>query len=646
MKYLEGLNEKQKEAVLHTKGPLLILAGAGAGKTKTMTHRILHLVTEGVLPKEILAVTFTNKAAKEMNERLALLFQEYKIAERLEGRGGAPFIGTFHSLGIKILRENADKVGLPRHFGIFDRDDSKRAVREAEKELGYDPKQWEPNKILGIISKEKGELRTAEDFVRKANKDYTSQAIAVIWPMYEKILAREKSVDFDDLLLKSTLILKNNESVRTHYQNLWKYIHVDEYQDTNAVQYEISRLLAGETRNICVVGDGDQNIYSWRGANIKNIINFEEDYQNAHTILLEENYRSTQNILTAANRIIAKNKIRKDKNLFTKNSQGEKLSLYGAYMEGDEASFIARTSADVIASGTEPQNIAVLYRANFQSRALEEAFLASGLPYQLLGTRFYDRKEVKDVLAFVRASRNPDNRTDLERIINIPARGIGKVTLEKILAGQEENLPPTMKQKLAQFRGVLEKISTASETMKPSALIKFLIKESGMEKMLEEDKDGGEERLENIGELVTLATKYDTMPEREGIEKLLEDAALATDQDSLIERKNGVKLMTVHASKGLEFDYVFISGLEDNLFPHKRLYEEKLTAEESEEERRLFYVALTRARKKIYLTYASSRTIFGQTQVNIPSEFLSDIGEDLLLSENEEPPKGKVVYFD
>ena len=407
------------------------------------------------------------------------------------------------------------------------------------------------------------------------------QMAARIWIEYENILKREKAVDFDDLLAKTASLLKKNTEVREHYQNIWKYVHIDEYQDTNKVQYTIAKLLSEKYKNIAVVGDIDQNIYSWRGADIKNILKFEEDYPNAKVILLEENYRSTQTILSVANAIIAKNVHRKEKNLFTKNAEGEKVGLYNAYDEADEANFIGNTARQLIKNGVSPSEIAVLYRANFQSRVLEEAFLTRDIPYQMLGVRFFERKEIKDVLSYLKAALNPDSMSDMKRIINVPARGIGKVTVLKIFEGNESGLPQATAIKINNFRAILKRIEEKTKGNQPSEIIKYIIKESGIEDMYRTGKEEDEEKLENVRELVTLAKRYDGIKNdgenNEGIEELLKDAALASDQDSLIKEQSAVKLMTVHASKGLEFDYVFISGLEEGLFPHEKLGESSIS---------------------------------------------------------------------
>ena len=724
--HLAGLNAPQREAALHTTGPLLIVAGAGAGKTKTIAHRILNLIKEGVPAEKILAVTFTNKAAKEMRERVVAALSFVNSREQTLGRrdgagqrkfsaenfrgesAGAdetlPFISTFHSLGVHIIKENARILGHTKYFTILDENDAATLIKEALKELEIDPKQYDPKRIRNIISREKGNFVHAEEFVAEST---LGKIISRVWHSYEKKKMQENALDFDDLLLKAVKLLKENEVARKIYQERWVYIHIDEYQDTNEVQYLMSKLLCGENKNICAVGDADQLIYSWRGANLKNILNFERDYPNAKVIMLEENYRSTQNILTAANEIIKKNKYRPEKNLFTKNKTGDKIGLYEALDETDEADFVAvkilelmdssggdafsqvlgspgpypgqtilkststyaNEGQDIdlrnIAQGDGPSiaifqqenmrveqsnilsEIAVLYRANFQSRVLEEAMLRYNIPYQVLGVKFFERKEIKDTLAYLRAALNPESLSDIKRIINFPTRGIGKVTLAKLFSKQQASLPIKMQIKIDNFYKLLEAIKEKIETAKASEVIKYVVKKSGIEEELKNGGDDDLERLENIKELATLALKYDELKNETGTEKLLEDAALASDQDSLLidaarpvkgregsqrEAFNGVKLMTVHASKGLEFKYVFITGLEDGLFPHVR-QSERETAEDREEERRLFYVALTRAKEKLFLSFANFRTIFGSRQINAPSEFIGDIPADLLQKE-------------
>jgi DNA helicase-2/ATP-dependent DNA helicase PcrA len=670
--HLKGLNKEQKEAALHMKGPLLVVAGAGAGKTKMITHRIVNLIKNGVPPEKILAVTFTNKAAKEMRERIVA-----EIKKSAPGQDKIPFVSTFHSLGVYIIKENARLLGLTKYFTILDEGDATSMIKDILKELGIDPKQYDPKKIKNIISREKGKFTHLADYEEGEGGGASSlgKIVAQVWNKYEKQKMKENSLDFDDLLLKATKLLKENKEIREIYQDKWEYIHVDEYQDTNEVQYLMTKLLSEKNKNICVVGDADQNIYSWRGANLKNILNFEKDYPNAKIILLEQNYRSTKNILEAANEIIKKNKYRPDKNLFTDNATGEKIGLYEALEENDEAEFVATKILELLdsseassfsgslsprARGALPlgssacerpleeksstlSEVAVLYRANFQSRALEEAMLRYNIPYQVLGVKFFERKEIKDTLAYLRAALNPDSLSDIKRIINFPVRGIGKVTLLKIFAGERGSLPIKMQIKINNFYQTLEEIKEKIKSEKVSSVIKFVVKKSGIEAELQSGTEEDVERLENIKELATLALKYDNLENGAGVEKLLEDASLASDQDSIMigeekkEKKdvNAIKLMTVHASKGLEFKYVFVTGLEDGLFPHERMGNGE-SGEDREEERRLFYVAITRAKEKLFLSFANFRTIFGSRNINSPSEFIGDIPADLLEKEGED----------
>ncbi len=627
MDYLSGLNERQRRAVEKIEGPLLVVAGAGAGKTRMIAHRILHLVKSGVDPKKILAITFTNKAAGEMRERIEALLKTDPNLNRPLSFTELPTVGTFHALGVKMLREHGKVLNISPRFSIFDRGDSRKAVKSAMERAGVDPKQFDPSKILRSISSLKGEGETFHSAREVSEGNFWEKLVLSVWEQYEKILNVEKALDFDDLLLSSVEILRKDNDIRLYYQNAWKYLHIDEYQDTNKVQYTLAMLLAEKHKNICVVGDSDQMIYSWRGARIDNILDFEKDFPNAETILLEENYRSTKTILSAANEIIRKNIMRKEKNLFTKNDEGEKLSLYSAYDEQDEAACSVKKVSSLIAAGASPEEIAVLFRANFQTRALEEAFLNENVPYQIIGTRFFERKEVKDVLSFLRAALNPNALSDLSRIANVPPRGIGKVTLLKMF--EKKPIVGATGKKVAQLYTILNKINIFALAHKLSETIKYIVKESGMETALKRGDEDDQERLENIKELATLALRYDTLLPENAIEKFLDDAALATDQDELEERTPTVKLMTVHASKGLEFTYVFITGLEEGLFPHTSMFDDD-ESRDPEEERRLFYVALTRAKKKVFLSYASVRTIFGSRDVRLPSRFLSDIPDNLL----------------
>jgi len=629
------LNEAQRNAVETTEGPLLVLAGAGAGKTKTITYRILNLIQKGVAPENILAVTFTNKAAKEMGERIEKLLAESLELNRPVSINGNPFVATFHGLGAFIIKENFRDAGVKKFFSIYDREDSKRIVKAALVKNDYDPKQFEPGKILSIISREKGNFVTAEDYFANAGSEYFGGIVAKVWQDYELNLKKENALDFDDLLLIAAKLLQREE-IRKFYSEKWKYIHIDEYQDTNKVQYQIAEAIAREHQNICVVGDGDQNIYSWRGANIKNILNFEKDYKGAKLVVLEENYRSTQTILAVANKIIEKNKFRREKILVTRNAVGEKVGTFEALTENHEAQFVVEKVKELQKNGVSLSEIAVLYRANFQSRVLEEEFLTKNVPYQVLGTRFFERKEIKDILAFLRFCLNPDSVSDLKRIINVPPRGIGKTTLLKIVEGKEESLPVGMKIKMNNFRELLRKIKNFAIQNPPSKTILYIAEEVDLNANLEKSEEGTE-RIENIKELAVLASRYDKMfldngqgnNWEEGIEKLLEDTSLVSDQDSDKEKKDGVRLMTVHASKGLEFAYVFVTGLEEGLFPHNK-DDENVSEEDAEEERRLFYVAITRAKKKLFLTYAQTRTIFGSRGINIPSEFILEIPDEYL----------------
>jgi DNA helicase-2/ATP-dependent DNA helicase PcrA len=642
MKYLEGLNLNQREAVVTTEGPLLIVAGAGAGKTKTLTSRIFHLLKLGVPPESILAITFTNKAAGELKERIKNLIVGDRDLNLPISWHEQPFAGTFHALCVQILRSMGRAIGLSPRFVIFDRTDAKQTMKEAVEQAGLDPKRFKPEFFLAMISRAKAKSLDQKRY-EELISEKIEEAVAMVWRYYDQLLREANALDFDDLLLKAVELLKNNEAARRQLQETWRYIHVDEYQDTNFVQYELLRILSEKHRNICVVGDADQTIFSWRGASIRNILNFEKDFKGAKVIFLEQNYRSTKTILAAANEIIVKNRLRIPKNLFTGNDWGEKIGVFLAADEEAEANFVANKAKQLIINGATPDAIAVLYRANFQSRVLEAAFLEAGVPYQIIGTRFFERKEVKDALAYLRLARNLESRADLKRALFSPPRGIGKTTLLKIFAGAQDSLPKKIKEKYDKFQSLINRIGEAAIVLKTSEAVKFAISESGIADYLKNSGDEGLERLENVRELVTLALRYDIYPPPEGLDRLLTDATLASDQDDLSKQVTGVKLMTVHAAKGLEFDTVFIVGLEDGLFPHERL-EEDFSEESSEEERRLFYVALTRARRKAILSYANARTIFGSRRFGAPSEFLIDLDASLL--EEENPPSDSLTRVD
>jgi DNA helicase-2/ATP-dependent DNA helicase PcrA len=549
---------------------------------------------------------------------------------------------TFHSLGVYILRRFSREAHLKKDFTILDTNDTIRIIKEAMEKHGINPKMHEPKKIRNFISGRKSDGVTAEQFGKAVHSAFT-EIVATVWLTYEEIKTKESSVDFDDLLLKTLELLETNKEVRETLQNQWKYIHIDEYQDTNKVQYDIVRLLAEQHHNLCVVGDTDQNIYSWRGANLRNIVNFEKDYPEAQVILLEENYRSTKNILLAADEVIKKNTARIPKILTTKQRDGDRIKLFTALNEGDEAIHIAKTATELISKGANPSEIAVLFRTNFQSRVLEEAFLRENIPYQLLGTKFFERKEIKDVVSYIRAGLNRDGLSDIKRVINEPKRGLGPAAIAKIFAGLSSELSPAQAKTYLAFENLLDAISDFSKEHTPAELVRFVIEKSGFYDLYKNGSEDERERLENLEELVTYATRYTDL------DQMLEDIALQSDQDELDTPSSGrVRLMTIHASKGLEFDYVFIGGLEQGLFPHDG-FDEKKSIEDQEEERRLFYVALTRARKQLFLSYAMIRTIYGEQTFNEPSEFLSDIPDEIIEREDNfggtPPPPVKTVYL-
>jgi DNA helicase II / ATP-dependent DNA helicase PcrA len=639
VKYLDGLNLAQRAAAMHTEGPLLVVAGAGAGKTRVVAHRILHIVAQGTAPERILAITFTNKAAREMRERVTdLLRNTPEITRPSFSYEKSPFVSTFHSLALAIIKENYRLVGFKRLPVIYDRADSLRTVKTALRELGFD-RDIEPRMALGMISRIKGEGITLGEWQEDA-RNPRERAVAAAWVRYEAALAKDQALDFDDILARAVRFLENNPGMRDHYQHRWKYIHIDEYQDTNGIQARLSTLLIGPEHNICAVGDGDQCIYTWRGADMGNILSFEKKFPGAKVVLLEQNYRSTKTILAAANDIIKKNQVRVEKNLFTDNDDGAPVSYYQAWNEGDEAAFVARKIAEHIDEGAEPSDFAVLYRANFQSRAIEEALLGAGILYQVLGTRFFERAEVKDCLSLIRAALFGTAADTARAASNQP--GIGKTTVLAMLSEREYELRGAAREKVAAFKILLSRIGKASGELVPSKFIAYVVRESGLEKKLQSDLIEGAERLDNLRELGALASRYDAMAAPDGLQQFLESAALASDQDELKEEQNAVRLMTVHASKGLEFNYVFITGLEEGLFPYVRDGE---PSADKEEERRLMYVALTRARKKAFLSSASVRTVFGSSSLSEPSQFISDISPDLL--EVESPERlGRTIYLD
>lgn len=623
MNYLDTLNPQQRYAVTYPLDtPVLVVAGAGTGKTKTLTSRIAYLIKEhGVTPSRILAVTFTNKAAKEMWEGI----EQTVGTDLLEGF--APIGKTFHSLGVQILREQHEKISVNKYFKILDTDDKKSLIKQAMVYHDIDPKIWEPQKISSVISRAKGDGQRVETF--QENKNPLTGIVKLVWQQYEVLKKNEQAFDFDDLLSETYFLLKNNTEVLESYQKRWQYILIDEYQDTNTIQYNIITLLVGDSKNLFVVGDGDQNIYSWRGADMKNILNFERDFEGAETIILETNYRSTKNILAGAHAIISKNTERIEKTLVTDNEHGGKIIYYEGFSAHQEATWVANQTSRYIDEGTHPEHIAVLFRTNFQSRLLEEAFLHRMIPYQVVGTKFFARKEIKDIMAYLRAAFNPSSLSDIKRIINEPKRGIGKVSIAKIFAGERDTLSPKTRSIYESFIHMLGTIKEYSLHHTPSETIKYIIEESGFKRILGEGTHDDVERLENMQELVTYAKKYDTV--ENPYEQFLEEVALLSDQDSLGSSTHDartVKLMTIHAAKGLEFRYVFVTGLEQGLFPGER--NDSNNKHEYEEERRLCYVAFTRAKEVLHVSYAKMRTIYGQQRINEPSEFLHDLPDDII----------------
>ncbi len=617
--YLQDLNTEQQRAVLHTNGPLLIVAGAGTGKTKTLTYRILHLINNGVPAENILAITFTNKAAAEMRERLHKLLGEHRQMAMMK---------TFHGLGVYILRTFYQEAKLRKEFVIMDTTDTTRLIKDCMEELSIDPKQYDPRTIKTIISNAKNAGKNIFDFEADIYNPVTDNAVK-IWRVYEQKKQAEHALDFDDLLIKTKELLETNADVRTKLQNKFKYVHIDEYQDTNEIQYQVAKILAGTAHNICAVGDTDQNIYSWRGANIKNMLNFERDFPGTVTILLEQNYRSTKNILSVADAIITKNTARIDKTLRTEKHDGESVTVFVGLNESHEARLIASEIKDLINGGVPATEIAILFRTHFQSRALEEACLHAEIPYQVLGVKFFERKEIKDLVSYIRASVNPDSLSDIKRVINEPKRGIGKVALAKIFAGQAGELSGAAGGGYRDFQNILNDIRKLCSEKIPSEVVRYAIHRSGMFTVYSNGSADERERLETMEELVTYALRYDDFPIGEGLLQMLEDISLLSEQDNIRDDRPAVRLMTVHAAKGLEFDYVFVTGMEQGLFPHAG-YDQKKGKEEQEEERRLFYVAVTRARERLYLSHAYARTVYGQQNFNAPSEFLSDIPTLLL----------------
>lgn len=641
MTYLEGLNDAQKRAVLAKDGPISVLAGAGSGKTRVLATRVYHLIREGVPAHQILAVTFTNKAAREMRERVNSLLGVWPAPPRANASHDLPFVATFHGLGRELLESYGSAIGIQRFFSVYDRDDSEKAIGAALKALDVSTKELSPRSVLGRISRAKGEGMRAQEFYEKnSHSSFGGRIVAEAWLRYEKTLKAEKALDFDDLIAEPVRLLEEHPDILRVAQDRWQYLHIDEYQDTNALQGQLTNMLAARHKNLFVVGDIDQTIYTWRGATIENLLEFDKTYPESQTIILERNYRSTKNLVDAANAVIAKNKNRKEKYSTTEQGAGEPIILHVARSAETEARWIALKIRELMnRGGVKPEGIAVLFRTNFQSRALEEGLLRAGVPYKLLGTRFFGRKEVKDALAWMRLAMDPSREVDKIRAAAAPPRGIGAVTLGKLAAGQRNLLRASDLVKVEHFERIIAELASVAETLVPSEFAKLVVEKSGMRRALvDEGNEEDRERFENIEELVSVATRHDDMPGKEGIALFLAEAALASDQDELDlpstrsgqeSEKTGVTLMTVHAAKGLEFDTVFISGMEEGLFPHSNMGGEK--GRDEEEERRLFYVAMTRAKSRLFLTLARVRKIYGIDSYAEPSSFLADIDSNLLL---------------
>ncbi|WP_019166444.1 DNA helicase PcrA [Staphylococcus delphini] len=633
-----NMNKEQSEAVRTTEGPLLIMAGAGSGKTRVLTHRIAYLLDEkDVSPYNILAITFTNKAAKEMKERVqALVGEEAEVI----------WMSTFHSMCVRILRRDADRIGIERNFTIIDPTDQKSVIKDVLKRENIDPKKYEPRIFIGEISKLKNDLLTPAKAEAEAD-DFYSRMVATVYKGYQQQLVRNQALDFDDLIMTTIRLFERVPDVLDFYQNKFQYIHVDEYQDTNTAQYTLVNMLAQKFKNLCVVGDSDQSIYGWRGANIHNILSFENDYPNARTIFLEQNYRSTKTILQAANEVIRHNTERKPKGLWTANQQGEKIHYYEAMSERNETEYVVREIFKQQQKGKRYKDMAVLYRTNAQSRVLEETFLKSNIPYVMVGgQKFYDRKEIKDLLSYLRLIANSADDISLQRIINVPKRGIGPSSVEKIATYAAEHeltmfdalaevdfigLSKKVTQAAAEFYQLMSNLMQEQEFLEVSEIVDEVLEKSGYREMLEREQSiESRSRLENIDEFMSVPVDYEknTPLEEQSLINFLTDLSLVADVDEA-NLEDGVTLMTMHSAKGLEFPIVFIIGMEESIFPHIRAIQSE-NDHEMEEERRISYVAITRAEEELYLSHATSRTLFGRPQSNARSRFLNEIPEELL----------------
>lgn len=646
---LNGLNKEQKEAVLATEGPLLIMAGAGSGKTRVLTHRIAHLIKdENVMPWRILAITFTNKAAREMNERIVKL---------LDNQADGIWVSTFHALCVRILRRDAENIGFSRSFSIADPAEQRTLLKQILKNRNLDPKQYDPKMVLSMISNAKNELLTPKEYALKA-RGPVEEIVAGCYKEYQSELENNQSMDFDDLIMKTIQLFEEHADVLQKYQEQFRYIHVDEYQDTNEAQYRLVNLLGKVHGNVCVVGDADQSIYGWRGANMNNILDFENDYQNARTIMLEQNYRSTKNILGAANDVINFNDNRKPKELWTENNDGDKISYYRGQSESDEALFVIenikkRIESDHLNYG----DFAILYRTNSQSRVFEEKLLSANIPYKIVGGhKFYDRKEIKDVMAYLRLVGNSSDSMSFRRVVNSPKRGVGPTSLDKLDSFAREhnwslleasrnidlsNIPAKTRNTLGSFAFNITQIQNKLNDSTITEILEAIIDKTGyIDDLRTQDTLEAKSRIENIEELLTVTKQFDDHYEDEEelrLENFLTELSLVSDQDSIEEDVKEVTLMTLHAAKGLEFPVVFLVGMEEGIFPLGRAAADN---SELEEERRLAYVGITRAEKKLFITNAHSRMLYGRVQSNSPSRFIVEIDDKYL--DQESPKAGNV----
>lgn len=635
---ISTLNERQQHAATTTEGPLLIMAGAGSGKTRVLTHRIAYLIATGkAAPWSILAITFTNKAAREMKERVSSL---------VGAAGEDIWVSTFHSMCVRMLRKDIERIGYHSNFTILDAADQLSVIKNCMKELNIDSKRFDPRGIQAVISSAKNELISPDAFEKRAG-DYYQETASNIYQLYQKKLRSNHSLDFDDLIMKTIELFQQVPEVLEYYQHKFQYIHVDEYQDTNRAQYMLCKLLAQKHRNICVVGDSDQSIYKWRGADISNILNFEKDYPEAETILLEQNYRSSGNILKAANAVIANNLSRKPKNLWTEQEDGAKIRVYRAHSEHDEGYFVAGEIRKNIEKGRKFRDHAILYRTNAQSRVMEEILIKSDIPYQIVGgIKFYDRMEIKDMLSYLRLISNPEDDLSLLRIINVPKRGIGSATVDKLAAHaaakgvsifsllddlSDVDITARAKNQLTQFKEMIDHLSAMTEYLSVTELTEQMLEMTGYREIYSNDQSlEARSRLENIDEFLSVTQEFEQRNEDRTLLAFLTDLALIADIDTMDDddsgEQDGVTLMTLHSAKGLEFPVVFIIGMEEGIFPHSRVFE---SDDELEEERRLAYVGITRAEEELILTHAESRTLFGRLSANAPSRFLSEIPDEL-----------------